>query len=232
MAYTRLINRYGETMALPLPADGTPDAQKAITRVNQQLLKELHEQWEAVFFCAAGNSMTGEEGAEIEKKSDFKVVPVAWSQNWLAVRISEGFYYCGGAHGGYHLDHAVFDLQTGTAVKPKRWLRGLDSYGFVEEDSALARVLSKFAKRETFPVQSIAYANPKGFVFSLSQGGPCRVDLRLCTKEIVVPYALLKRHATTEGKKVINDWMQKAEHSHAPASSTESVASLEAPSTR
>ena len=203
-AYARLINRYGETMALPVPSvQESLKNPHPIERVNQQLLQLLHQRWAFQISCAAQSP-----GNEVEKKDSFKVEPVAWSARWLAVRVHDEGYVCGMGV-GYSLDHVVFDLQSGHRVDPGRWLRDLSEYGFVKEGTALAKWLNRRVDRATWTENiGLAYGNGKGLVFLLSHGGACRIDWKVCTREVVVPYSVLKGRLTPAGQRMMQDWTQ------------------------
>lgn len=203
-AYTRLINRYGETMALPTsPQDGV--TQEAVILINRHLRDLLRARWESEITCAAGRS----DSNTLDRRGDFKVRPVAWSNRWLAVRATESNRYCGGAHGSYTSDYRVFDLKTGRIANPDNWLRGLSEFGFVASDSRLAKVIAShrpyYKGIDNDHMPTPAYANAKGIVF-LFINGACHADPDLCTRRMTVPYAPLKPYLTQAGQKAMVDW--------------------------
>ena len=201
-AYSRLVNRYGETMALPT----TPQAsatQEAAILINQHLRDWLRARWESEITCTAGRSGTN----KLDRRGDFKVRPVAWSNRWLAVRATESNRYCGGAHGSYTSDYRVFDLKTGRIANPDNWLRGLSEFGFTVPDSRLAKAIAPYNYKsiDTDGMPTAVYANAKGIVF-LFINGACHADPDLCTRRMTVPYAALKPYLTQAGQKVMVDW--------------------------
>ncbi|HRH91776.1 MAG TPA: hypothetical protein PLW01_07665 [Agitococcus sp.] len=170
-----------------------PDSAKNSKKINAFIMEWLKEQAVAGYDC----QLNGGGGWSKELR------PILWTKKWLVLIDILPDTYCGGAHGGWSIDHHTFNLTTGKKVNVATWFNQKVNYEPNNDTkSAFTQLIEKLNPRDDCDSPmglNEPYPLLNGLVFPTSYSHAERA----CEDEIFISYKDLQPYLSKEGKAAI-----------------------------